>query len=235
VRQFIAHCLVVALSLLAPTAWAGVGASSSGVTTTDPTNPTQEVQDQSSAFVAQNQQIQSAAERGITLPGTVNATGNHAGGASGQHDGSGAGNAADGKHGSEKPEPPPPPPPPPPTYVSHMRPVNRAEPPPVADTEGLVAQVEKPVNPIAMPKNATPAPVAKPPPVERKNTPTQSRPEPSPPPSDEAPLVVAAGPTGGRGAAPGGFTFYVGLLIAGALLALALRWYLLLGRGDAPK
>jgi hypothetical protein len=65
-------------------------------------------------------------------------------------------------------------------------------------------------------------------------------PSPSPAPSaekkqDEPALALAADPGGGRGAAPDGYTFWFGLLIAGALLALAAVTYLRIQRGETPR
>ena len=51
---------------------------------------------------------------------------------------------------------------------------------------------------------------------------------------DEPMPLAAADPGGGRGAAPDGYTFWFGLLIAGALLALAAVTWLRIQRGVAP-
>ena len=51
----------------------------------------------------------------------------------------------------------------------------------------------------------------------------------------EAAAAVAADPGGGRGAAPDGYTFWFGLLIAGALLALAAVTYLRIQRGETSR
>jgi hypothetical protein len=51
---------------------------------------------------------------------------------------------------------------------------------------------------------------------------------------DEAVAVPTADPGGGRGAAPDGYTFWFGLLIAGALLALAAVTWLRIQRGETP-
>jgi hypothetical protein len=51
---------------------------------------------------------------------------------------------------------------------------------------------------------------------------------------DEPVPSAAADPGGGRGAAPDGYTFWFGLLIAGALLALAAVTWLRIQRGEAP-
>ena len=238
-RPSTVRCCILALSLFALPAWAGVGSQSSGVTTTDPTNPSQEVQDQSANFVAQNQLAQNAATNGIAVPGAgTSMAGSRAIGANAQHDSNDVNASAGGApESSTQAEPesrtePEPPPPPPPTYVSHIRPVNRTE-PPDSDTDTPIARTDAPARATA--PVAPPRPEAHPPRAERKPLPTPAKPVQQPKAADDPLLVAPTGPTGGRGAAPEGYTFYFGLLIAAALLALAFVCYLRLARGTASR
>src|SRR5690348_13109932 len=232
VRRLPLSCLAFCLGMAghAP-AFAGVRTTSAGVTTVDPNNPSTDVQQQSSGFVAANQQAQNAANGGIVLPNGVagsaqpgqNAAGNA--GASGAQAGQPGGSNAAAEHAP--PAVPPPPPPPPPTYESRMRPVTPAivaapaqtQPAaPAASAQKPVQTPEKPAQPAVKPA-IVPAPNPnRAPPIEKKQ--------------DEPAPAVTADPGGGRGAAPDGYTFWFGLLIAGALLALAAATYLRIQRGE---
>jgi hypothetical protein len=229
VRRIALYLSLCAGFACAASAFAGVGTTSAGVTTVDPNNPSTDVQQQSSGFVAANQQAQNAANGGIVLPngvaGTAQAGQNAAGnaGTSGAPAGQPGGSSAAAEHAP--PAAPPPPPPPPPTYESRMRPVTSAivvapapTPPAASTAPKPVHAPEKPAQPAAKP-TIVPAPNPnRAPPVEKK-------------PDEPAPAVTAD-PGGGRGEAPDGYTFWLGLLIAGALLALAAVTWLRIQRGE---
>lgn len=237
VRRFVLQLSLCAGFACAAPAHAGVGTTSAGVTTTDPNAPSANVQQQSAGFVAANQQLQNGATSGIALPGGAAGgaaqTGKNAarnadskGAQTGQTDGQGT--AAE--HAA--PAVPAAPPPPPPTYESKMRPIN---PPPAiaaASTPPHPAASAPPAQaPVHVPTQAPPS-AAKPPamPVANRNHafPAEK--------SDAADAPAAtADPGGGRGAAPDGYTFWFGLLIAGALLALAAVTYLRIQRGETPR
>jgi hypothetical protein len=235
VHRLSLFCLAFCLGMAghAP-AVAGVGTTSAGVTTVDPNNPSTDVQQQSSGFVAANQQAQNAANGGIVLPngvaGSAQAGQIAAGsaGANGAQAGQPGGPIAAAEHAP--PAVPPPPPPPPPTYESRIRPVGPgivAAPAPAtpaaapsAPAHETVHRPEKPAQPTAEPA-IVPAPApTRAPPAENKQ--------------DESAPAATADPGGGRGAPPDGYTFWFGLLIAGALLALAAVTYLRIQRGETP-
>ncbi|MCE7950617.1 MAG: hypothetical protein DYH18_05840 [Xanthomonadales bacterium PRO7] len=219
---------LAAIAIGAP-AFAGVGVTSSGVVTTDPNAPSTEVQQQSSGFVAANQQMQnSAATGGIAVPGAASSTGHSAANAASTNANAEGANAANGAAHAATPPVPPPPPPPPPTYESKMRPVTRSpDPAPAPATAAPTApavSVQKPV--AANQKPAEPVPVAAP-----KTQPMQT---PAAAASKTQEVPVVTDPGGGRGAAPDGYTFWFGLLIAGALLALAAVTWMKIQRGESP-
>lgn len=231
-RRLSLFCLAFCLGVAghAP-AFAGVGTTSAGVTTVDPNNPSTGVQQQSSGFVAANQQAQNAASGGIVLPSGVasiaqagqNAAGNAS--ASGAQPGQPGGSRAAAEHAP--PAVPPPPPPPPPTYESRMRPVTQAIAVAPAQPAAPAAPAPKPVR--APEKPALPAakPAVVPAPSPNRAPPVEKKP-------DEPAPALTADPGGGRGEAPDGYTFWFGLLIAGALLALAAVTYLRIQRGETP-
>ena len=149
-RRFALYFSLCAGFACATSAFAGVGTTSAGVTTVDPNNPSTDVQQQSSGFVAANQQAQNAANGGIVLPngvaGTAQAGQNAAGnaGASGAPAGQPGGSNAAAEHAP--PAVPPPPPPPPPTYESRMRPVTPAIVVAPAPTPPAASTAPKPVH-----------------------------------------------------------------------------------------
>lgn len=225
VRHLLVRLPLLGCLLLSVPALAGVGAQSSGVASTDPTNPSTDVQQQSAGFVAQNQQLQNApANNGIALPGSVTGAA-AAGGAKGED----AKDAA----AAQKPQTPAAPPPPPPTYVSNMRPLNRAAEP--TAPEQVVSAKPEASSATTAPAPAKPvaAPVQRKPPLAPQIA-VAPKPKPVVAPMREAPASVPE-PGGGRGAAPDEYTFYFGLAIAAALLALALATFLRIGRGEAPR
>ncbi|HXD83454.1 MAG TPA: hypothetical protein VN599_03380, partial [Rudaea sp.] len=124
------------------------------------------------------------------------------------------------------PTAPPPPPPPPPTYESRIKPVT---PTPVVATTPAQAQPAASVAPAPKPVHAPEKPETKPAPVA---VPNQNRAVPAEKKQDEPMPALTADPGGGRGAAPEGYTFWFGLLIAGALLALAAVTWLRIQRGE---
>lgn len=216
----------------ASSAFAGVGTTSAGVTTTDPNSQSTDVQQQSSSFVAANQQLQSGTANGIALPGGAvsstqpgqNGTGNA--GANGTQ----TGQPGDAHNAATEHAVPAAPPPPPPVYESKMRPVNAtavvapAPAQPAASTKAVL-------KPELLPQKAAGKQELKPALVPAT---TQNRAVPVEKKQDEPAPTVTTDPGGGRGAAPDGYTFWLGLLIAGALLALAGVTYLRIQRGEAP-
>ena len=239
VRSFI----LIASFLVAAPAFAGVGGTSSGVTSTigtQGTNASADVQQQSAGFVQQNQQLQNAqnaaSPNGIVMPGGVaNA------GAAGARNAANSGNPdSSGKPGDPgsapaAPATPPPPPPPPPTYVSvvkHLTPGSDSAdpaatgavtpalvptPPTAAPTPDVAPAMVKADMP---PKAAAPAPV----PVASANTNAAAANAEKIGASERA--AEAGVVSGGRGPAPDGYTFYVGFGIALLLLAIAFGAYL---------
>jgi hypothetical protein len=248
-RSFLFLFAFAALAL-SPLVAAGVKGTGGGVTTSvgnpDPTTPSADVQSQSSGFVQQNQQSANTGAAGtlLTPGGPVQS------GAAGQTTGPGAGSStaagdasakgADGKPvapgtpgapGAAAAAAPAQPAAPPPDYVSVVRRLNRQ---PGDKAQQVDVVTDKPARAeAAEPQEAVsdPVPPPKPPP--------QNQPHPIPnhavADADKhvAPERAASPPaaTGGRGAAPDGYTFYIGLILAGALLAFAASLYLRTGGG----
>lgn len=212
-------------------AFAGVGAQSSGVTSVDPNAPSTAVQQQSGEFLAQNQQAQNAAvNHGIAVPGTMPVTANNPSGGAAANSESAKEAAAHAEAAQKAAAAKPPPPPP--VYESRIRSLART----TQVTETEAAMTVKPLPP----KTPVAAPARKP-----LASPAQREaPQPTPagnaahanagatPAATQAP-ELAPQPSGGRGAAPEGYTFYLGLAIAAALLALALATFLRIQRGEA--
>jgi hypothetical protein len=233
-----------ALLAFCGTAHAGAGFTSGGVTTTGGTNstdPSSDVQSQSSNFVQQNQQLQNTntgANGGTTgvvsLPGGKTLATDPNAASQGKPGDADAKNA-DGKSGTpgqpgQAAAAPAVPPPPPPDYVSVVKHLNK----PAAGTASTTV--------VAANATAEPAP-AEPP----KPAPDTTPPPPRTPPVQAAPRVnrvaeadkhpaehPAPPPavSGGSGAAPDGYTFYVGLGLAGLLLGFAGITYV---RGDRDE
>ena len=234
VRRFILQLSLCAGFVCAAPAHAGVGTTSAGVTTTDPNAPSANVQQQSAGFVAANQQLQNGAPRGIELPG----------GAAGQTSQNSAGNADSksvqtGQTGAQgtaaehaAPAVPAAPPPPPPTYESKMRPINQPATTAAAPTPPHPAASAPPMQAAVHASAQAPPVAAKPPAAPAAN---EMHARPAEKSNAEAAPAVAADPGGGRGAAPDGYTFWFGLLIAGALLALAAVTYLRIQRGETSR
>ena len=231
VRRIALYLSVCVGFACAACAFANAGSTSSSVTTVDPNSPSTNVQQQSSGFVAANQQAQNAAAGGIALPGAAGAT--QAGQtAVGNADAKGTQSGQTGEHAAaaEPHAAPAAPPPPPPTYESKMRPVNPAKVPapapsqPAASAPPVQNLAHAPTRSVGPPIKPAVFPATSPqhaPPVEKKQ--------------DEPAPAAPADPGGGRGEAPDGYTFWLGLLVAGALLALAAVTYLRIQHGETPR
>ncbi len=210
-------------------AYANAGTTSAGVTTTDPNAPSTDVQQQSSGFVTANQQLQNGGANGIALPAGV--AGVTQPGQSGAGDaGATSGPAEGGKDAAaehEAPAVPAAPPPPPPTYESKIRPLNA-----LVDVPPAQEAPAPPVHtPLHAPKKPAGRPTMKPVVVPTANP---SHAPPAEKKQDQPTPTVAADPGGGRGEGSDGYTFWLGLVVAGALLVLALTAYLRIRRGESP-
>jgi hypothetical protein len=228
---------------LSSSAFANAGATSSGVTTTvgNSNEPSADVQAQSAGFVQQNQQAQQAgqAPSGVVLPIGVPVP---------PSDGSAAAVDANGKRVKDPKDAaaaaaqgaPAVPPPPPPVYESTMHRLEKRNTPTTpapmtVEASGPVGAVRKddaqpPVKP------AEPAPIAPAATPQAQATPAPAAPRVSPPAPEVAPEhITPPAITGGRGAAPDGFTFYSGVTISGALLAFALATFVRMGRNEGSQ
>ncbi len=230
-------------------AHAGVGGTSSGVTTTVPTDPTavtQDVQSQSSNFAQQNQAL--AGTTGVAgTAGTINAVGTAGAARPGSAtDANGApindqnSPAGDPKAANQKPAAPAAPPAPPPEYVSNVKKVDRTAvavvtPPPATatavDKKPTTAKTETP------PAEIDPSVVTAPG-VQRQAVTAQQKPMPRPAaePTEQTGaerVAPGTGSSGGSGAPPDSFAFYIGLIVAGALLAFAAAMFLRVEKGGA--
>ncbi len=231
-------------------AYAGAGQTSAGVTTsvgtTDPTVATPNVQTQSSNFVQQNQ------AQASPTPTSVNGTSVVSNGTKTTQptDPNNPGKAGDpnanpNAPGNAAPAAPAVPPPPPPEYVSNIKKVDRS----TAATGAAVVET-----PVASPAGNSP--------VRAKPTTAAADPAVSSLPSApgaqsqaaataprpraavaqdvdkrggdlQTPIQTGAG--GGSGAAPDSYAFYIGLIIAGALLAFAAATYLRAEKGGDSR
>lgn len=219
--------------------FAGVGQTSAGVTTTtgNQNDPSAEVQQQSSGFVQQNQQLANAPTPGAatSASGAAAAQNGQAGAAGVTQNGNKA-NAAivNGAPAAVSvPAPVAAPPPPPPNYESTMRRLDRrtdtpptptviASGPPDAVRKPDSTQPPKPPQPKLAPAPAVSASVSAVAAGRTENATAQAASE----------HVVPPAVSGGRGEAPDGFTFYSGISIAGALFAFAFATFLRMGRND---
>jgi len=217
--------------------FANVGVTSSGVTSTvgNSTDPSPDVQSQSAGFVQQNQQLQNGATpNGTTATSAiVGTTATSATPTAGN--GGNAGNADATQQGqagaaAAPAAPPAAPPAPPPTYESTMRRLDRrndaaptviASGPPGAVRKAETAEPPKPA--AAEPAAAPAATSTNAPATQANNAAIEPRTER---------ILQPPAVTGGRAAAPDGFTFYSGLTVAGSLLAFAFATYLRMGRSE---
>jgi hypothetical protein len=227
VRAAISLSLFVCFACSGPL-FASVAGTSAGVTTTggNSTDPSAEVQQQSSGFVQQNQQP-NAPKPGATtaILGAPPQAGQA--GASGAQNGNKAN--ATIVNGVPVAVTPAAPPPPPPMYESAMHRIERhsdATPTVIASGPPGAVRKQEP----AKAAEPTPMPTPAPAPAVKPNTVTPARTDVLPTPAERvvAPPVVG----GGRGEAPDGLTFYSGTAIAGALLAFAFATYLRMGRSE---
>jgi hypothetical protein len=228
-------------------AHAGAGQTSAGVTTTvgsDPTAATQDVQSQSSNFVQANQALangttgMAGTATGTTL-GSATATRNGQPGSDPNNPGkpgdpnnpSNTPNAA-----NAKPAAPAAPPAPPPDYVSNIKKVDRSAtvaavvPAVAASGEKSASSTAKSTAPADNDPSAVTAPG-----VQRqaaRQKPATRAAEPDAGTGAER-VAEVTGSSGGSGEPPDSFTFYIGLIIAGALLAFAAAMFLRVEKGVA--
>lgn len=226
-----------------PLALAGAGQTSAGVTTTtgaiDPTAATQNVQSQSSNFVQENQAAQQSGAvsslAGTSKTGVAGTSqaGDAANGTGKPGDPNNPGGGTKGDTAAVSA--PAAPPAPPPDYVSNIKKVSRdgsttdlavVDPAPTAAAKPAATSAA----PSAPATNAVGAPG-----VQRQATGTGPRVAHA----AEVAKVSAtertpqpAAPAGGSGSAPDSVAFYIGILIAGALLAFAAATFF---RSDKAK
>lgn len=230
-------------------ALAGVGGQSAGVIPTGAgtnTDPSAAVQQQSAGFVQQNAAAGNAAG---TPQGTASSTVINGVVQPGSSGTGGARDKALDANGNPTqaaaPAVPAAPPPPPPTYVSNVKRVTPASdasaatsttttstavpaaaPPAAATKRPDTASLEpKPVEPDALATAAKPAepphPAQPKPAAANTANPAAGKPAAASKTAVEANII-----TGGSGAAPDGYTFYLGIGVALALLVFALSTYL---------
>lgn len=251
------YSLTIALSFASAHAMAGAGVTSSGVTTSipDTTSATQGVNTQSSNFVQDNQAINSGTTTGTTTTGSAIGTAMTANGKPGAAATDANGKPVDPNNPNApktdaqgKPIPgsaplavPAAPPAPPPEYVSNIKKVNRGE-----TTGAAVVDVPVVGTPAKTDKSASDAPatgvnagaptapgaqrqaVATPPRVARTASDADAR------GAGNTNTPAATGSSGGSGAAPDSYAFYIGIIIAGILLAFAAATFLRTERGGKP-
>ncbi len=235
-----------AAAVAASSALAGAGQTGAGVTTTtgtiDPTTATQNVQSQSSNFVQENQ----AAQTGQVTPnGTPVASAAAIGTAASRTGAAGTAgdpsNPANGKPGdpnnpasanAQAASAPPVPAAPPPEYVSNIKKVNRDAAPSgvaVVDTAtptGAAGATQSSAPIAAAVPNSAPADnVVGAPGAQRQNSaamPRSSRPvDATKAAATDRASQQPATPATGSGTAPDSYAFYIGIVIAGVLLAFA--------------
>ena len=226
-------------------AYAGAGQTSAGVTTTIPTDPTAasaDVQAQSSNFTQANQALANGTAgttTGVLATGSAARNGQTSGGTDPNNPGKPGdpNNPSDPKAANAQPAAPAVPPPPPPEYVSNVKKVDRSA---IASTVVPVAAPtsDKPASSAARanaPADIDPATITAPG-IQRQTAAVQ---KPVPRAADPAARTGAervapgTGASGGSGAAPDSYAFYVGLIIAGALLAFAAAMFLRVEKGGA--
>ena len=233
--KFVYFLLLAAVSQ----AYAGAGQTSSGVTTTvptaDPTAATQDVQSQSSNFVQQNQAL--AGNNGVT--GAAVAAGARPG-QPGATDANGRpidvnNPPGDPKSADQKPAAPAVPPAPPPEYVSNIKKVDRTTaavptPAPATMADKKPADATKEVAPTPLDPSAVTAPGAQQQAAAQKPVPKAAEPVQR---TGAEHITAGTGSSGGSGAPPDSYAFYIGLIIAGALLAFAAAMFLRVEKGGA--
>jgi hypothetical protein len=237
------------LIAVASHAYAGAGQTSSGVTTTvptsDPTAATQGVQEQSSNFAQQNQAL--AGSNGVNgTAGTVTGVGTVGGAKPGQAGTTDANGkpidpnnptSTDPKAANAPPAAPAAPPAPPPEYVSNVKKVDRsavvaaAAPVAAASADKKAGDATKAPPPAEVDPTAITAPG-----MQRQASAQKPAPRPAAEPADSTGaehVAVGTGSSGGSGAPPDSYAFYIGLIVAGALLAFAAAMFLRVEKGGA--
>jgi hypothetical protein len=233
------YFLAIAAIAASPAAFAGAGQTSAGVTTTtgtiDPTAATQNVQSQSSNFVQENQN--QAAQMGgpiSTVPGTAMSKTGASSTAQGSDPSSAAGKPGDPNNPNGDPKAagaqasaPAVPAAPPPDYVSNVKKVTRD-----SATTGVVIADNAPMDgtkspaspaPAATDSTATPNVIGAPG-MQRQAaaaTPRVPRAADGAKASGAERVSQQTAVGGGSGSAPDSYAFYIGIIIAGALLAFA--------------
>ena len=257
-KHALVYFLAIAAASVSPSVLAGAGQTGVGVTTTtgtiDPTAATQNVQSQSSNFVQENQATQ-AGQTGMPASSVIATTGTAAArtGAGGTTPNGDASNAATGKPGdpnnpaganAPQASAPAVPAAPPPEYVSNIKKVSRDATPTgvaIVDTAPMdgAATGAKSSTPVAAAvANSTPADnVVGAPGAQRQNnaaTPRVPRAADATKVSatDRTPQQPAA-QASGSGSAPDSYAFYVGIVIAGLLLAFAASTFFRSDKGSA--
>ena len=238
-KHSLVYFLATAAFAASPLAFAGAGQTSAGVTTTgavDPTAATQNVQSQSSNFVQENQGTQNGAPISSVAGTAASKTG-----AAGTAQGGDASNTTgkpgdpnnpngDAKAGGAQASAPVVPAAPPPDYVSNVKKVTRD--PATTDvavvdtaTTGGAKTSSLPASPEAAAANsAAAANVVGAPGIQRQAAPATPRVARAADTAkvnaaDRTPQQTGAG--GGSGSTPDSYAFYIGIIIAGALLAFA--------------
>ena len=252
-KHALLYVFVVTAVATSSSALAGAGQTGAGVTTTtgtiDPTTATQNVQSQSSNFVQENQAMQAgqASPSGTAISAATGTAASRTG-AAGTTQNS---DPATGKPGdpnnpaaNAQPSAPAAPAAPPPEYVSNIKKVNRdATPTGVAvvdsaATTGAVAGAKSSTPVAATVANSTPADnVMGAPAAQRQN----GAATPRAPRAADATKVGATDrmpqqpvtPATGSGTAPDSFAFYIGIGIAGLLLAFAASTFFRSDKGSA--
>jgi hypothetical protein len=236
IKHSLVYFLAIAAIAASPAVFAGAGQTSAGVTTTtgtvDPTAATQNVQSQSSNFVQENQAAQIGTPvSGVTGTAAKTGASNTAQGGDPSNTTGKPGdpnNPNDPKAAGAQAAAPVVPAAPPPEYVSNVKKVTRdptATGVVVADNATTDGGTKLPTAPPSAATNSTaPANAVGAPGVQRQATASVPR----VPRAAETAKVNAADRTpqqaaavGGSGSAPDTYAFYIGIIIAGALLAFA--------------
>jgi hypothetical protein len=238
------YFLAIAAVAASSVALAGAGQTSAGVTTStgtvDPTAASQNVQSQSSNFVQENQ-----AQNGMPISSVVGTATTKTGTAQGGNPSNATGkpgdpnNPNDPKAAGAQAVVPVVPAAPPPDYVSNVKKVTRDP----ATTDVLVADnatqdgTKSPTSPTSAATNpATAANVIGAPGAQRQVAAATPR---VPRAAETAKVNTAdrtpqqTAPVSGSGSVPDSFAFYIGIIIAGALLAFAAATFFRSDKGAA--
>ena len=236
-RHPLVYFLAIAVVAASPAAFAGAGQTSAGVTTTtgtvDPTAATQNVQSQSSNFVQENQAAQMGGPNS-TVPGTAMPKTGASSTAQSSAPSNAAGKPGDPNNPNGDPKAagaqavaPVVPAAPPPDYVSNVKKVTHDP-----ATTGVVIADNAPMDgtksqaspaPAATGSTATPNVIGAPG-MQRQAVaaiPRVPRAADSAKASGAERVSQQTAVGGGSGSAPDSYAFYIGIIIAGALLAFA--------------